>query len=151
MAIRNYRSLHHGVPFVCISIECGESDTNDVFSCPVLSKGKRKNCKFPWGIEPQTFKFHAPMLHHWATQNLRRRGTPSLESNVTCIPRAARIGNVESLVWFHQIIEMVNFKLGSKIKMDVCSSCFHHFCLSYSLHLSAHKFRKGEFIFEVKS
>ena len=25
----------------------------------------------PWGIEPQTFGFHAPMLYHWATETLR--------------------------------------------------------------------------------
>ena len=28
----------------------------------VTSMGQRKNSEFPWGIEPQTFGFHAPML-----------------------------------------------------------------------------------------
>ena len=28
----------------------------------VTSMGQRKNSEFPWGSEPQTFGFHAPML-----------------------------------------------------------------------------------------
>ena len=27
-----------------------------------------KNEKNPWGIDPQTFRFHSPMLYHWATE-----------------------------------------------------------------------------------
>ena len=31
-------------------------------------RGKRKSSESPWGIEPQTFGFRAPMLYHWATE-----------------------------------------------------------------------------------
>ena len=37
----------------------------------VMSVGQRKNSESPWGIEPQTFGFRAPMLFHWATETLR--------------------------------------------------------------------------------
>ena len=39
----------------------------------VLSRAweKEKNSESPWGIQPQTFGFRAPMLYHWATQTLR--------------------------------------------------------------------------------
>ena len=35
----------------------------------ILSRAwdKEKNSKSPWGIEPQTFGFRAPMLYYWAT------------------------------------------------------------------------------------
>ena len=35
----------------------------------VLSRAwdKEKNSESLWGIEPQTFRFRAPMLHHWTT------------------------------------------------------------------------------------
>ena len=38
----------------------------------VLSRvwDKEKNSESPWGIEPQTFGFRAPMLYHWATETL---------------------------------------------------------------------------------
>ena len=32
------------------------------------SVGLRKNSDSPWGIEPQSFGFRAPMLYHWATE-----------------------------------------------------------------------------------
>ena len=37
----------------------------------VTSVGQRKNSESPWGIEPKTCKFRAPMLYHWATETLR--------------------------------------------------------------------------------
>ena len=37
----------------------------------VTSVGQRKNSESPWGIEPQTFGFRAPMLYHWATETPR--------------------------------------------------------------------------------
>ena len=37
----------------------------------VMSVGQRKNSESPWGIEPQTVGFRAPMLYHWATETLR--------------------------------------------------------------------------------
>ena len=40
----------------------------DVF-CLVTRMGQRKNSLSPWGIKPQTFGFHAPMLYHWATDS----------------------------------------------------------------------------------
>ena len=33
---------------------------------------KKKKFESPWGIEPQTFGFSAPMLYHWATEALLR-------------------------------------------------------------------------------
>ena len=35
----------------------------------ILSRAwdKEKNSESPWGIEPQTFGFRAPMLYYWAT------------------------------------------------------------------------------------
>ena len=32
--------------------------------------GQRKNCEFPWGIEPQTFGFCTAMLYHRVTETL---------------------------------------------------------------------------------
>ena len=40
------------------------------FFCLVTSMGQRKNFKSPWGIEPQTFRFCAPVLYHWSTETL---------------------------------------------------------------------------------
>ena len=34
----------------------------------VTSVGQRKNSESPWGNEPQTFAFRAPMLCHWTTE-----------------------------------------------------------------------------------
>ena len=34
----------------------------------VTSVGQRKNSEYPWGNEPQTFAFRAPMLYHWAIE-----------------------------------------------------------------------------------
>ena len=36
----------------------------------VASVGQTKNSESSWGIEPQTFGFHAPMLYHRATETL---------------------------------------------------------------------------------
>ena len=42
------------------------------YGCHLLmSTEQRKNSESPWGIEPQTFRFHTPMLYHWATETLR--------------------------------------------------------------------------------
>ena len=30
--------------------------------------GTKKNSESPWGIEPQTFRFHTPMFYPWATE-----------------------------------------------------------------------------------
>ena len=35
-----------------------------------LAWDKEKNFKSPWGIEPQTFGFRAPVLYHWSTETL---------------------------------------------------------------------------------
>ena len=37
----------------------------------VTSAGQRNNSESPWGIEPQTFRFRAPMLYHWAIETPR--------------------------------------------------------------------------------
>ena len=42
----------------------------DVFRL-VTSVGQRKNSESPWGMEPQTLGFRAPMLYHWAIKTLQ--------------------------------------------------------------------------------
>ena len=42
-----------------------------IFVRLVTSVGQRKNSESPWGIEPQTFGYRAPMLYHWATETPR--------------------------------------------------------------------------------
>ena len=42
----------------------------DVFRL-VMSVAWRKNSESPWGIKPQTFTFHTPMLYHWTTETLQ--------------------------------------------------------------------------------
>ena len=37
----------------------------------VTSVGQRKNSESPWGNEPQTFAFRAPMPYHWGTETPR--------------------------------------------------------------------------------
>ena len=37
----------------------------------ITSVGQRKNYESPWGIEPQTFGFRAPILYHLTTETLR--------------------------------------------------------------------------------
>ena len=56
-----------------VSFELGKEIEKDVF-CLVTSVGQRKKAEYPWGIEPQTFGFCAPMLYRWATE---RRSTES--------------------------------------------------------------------------
>ena len=50
-----------------VSFGLGKEIEKDFF-CLVTSVGQRKNSESPWGIEPQTFRFHALMLYHWATE-----------------------------------------------------------------------------------
>ena len=52
-----------------VSFELVKEVEKDVF-CLVMSVGKRKKPEYPWGIEPQTFRFCAPFLYHWATETL---------------------------------------------------------------------------------
>ena len=66
----------------------------------VMSVGQRKKSESPGGIEPQTFRFPAPMLYHWAT-----------EVHLTCVLHTARISNVDSVMFVDRIGEMVSFKL----------------------------------------
>ena len=42
----------------------------DVF-CLMTSRGQRKNSDSPRQFEPQTFRFHALMLYHWAIKTLQ--------------------------------------------------------------------------------
>ena len=50
-----------------VSFKLGKDIKKDVFRL-VTSVGQRKNSESPWGIEPQTFGFRAPMFYHWATE-----------------------------------------------------------------------------------
>ena len=54
----------------------------------VTSVGHRKNSESPWGIEPQTFGFRAPisMLYHWTTVTLRS----ARSENFFFVPRVTR-------------------------------------------------------------
>ena len=59
----------------CLKIEIREmvsfglrKEIEKDFFCLVTSVGQRKNSESPWGIEPQTFRFHALMLYHWTTE-----------------------------------------------------------------------------------
>ena len=45
----------------------------DIFHL-VTSMGQRKHSESPWGIKPQTFRFQALMLYHWATEIVVSRG-----------------------------------------------------------------------------
>ena len=54
-----------------VSFELVKEVEKDVF-CLVMSVGKRKKPEYPWGIEPQTFRFCVPFLFHWATENGER-------------------------------------------------------------------------------
>ena len=42
-----------------VTFELVKEVEKDVF-CLVMSVGKRKKPEYPWGIEPQTFRFCAP-------------------------------------------------------------------------------------------
>ena len=50
--------------------------------CLVLSVGQIKNSKSPWGIKPQTYGFHAPILYHWATDVNHMSITSNLLSSI---------------------------------------------------------------------
>ena len=47
-----------------ISFELGKEIEKDVFSSCHERGTKEKNSESPCEIEPQTFEFRAPMLHH---------------------------------------------------------------------------------------
>ena len=63
----------------------------------VTSVGQRKDSESPWGIEPQTFGFRAPMLYHWATETLQWA----------------------KFMFVNRIREMVSFELGKEREKDV--------------------------------
>ena len=47
---------------------------------------KGKNSESPWGIKPQAFRFHSPMLYQWARETLRwARSTMKFIWHVSCI------------------------------------------------------------------
>ena len=52
-----------------VNFELGRDIGKDFYRL-VTSVGQRKNSESSQGIEPQTFRFHAPMLYHWATKTL---------------------------------------------------------------------------------
>ena len=71
----------------------------DVFRL-VTSVGQRKNSESPWRIKPQTFRFRAQMLYHWATAT----------------PRWAK--SIARFIWHASCI-----LLGSAMSMASCLSC----------------------------
>ena len=51
-----------------VSFYLGKEIQKDVCRL-VTSVGYRKNSESPWGNEPQTFGFRAPMFYHWETDS----------------------------------------------------------------------------------
>ena len=76
-----------------VSFKLGKDIKKDVFRL-VTSVGQRKNSESPWGIEPQTFGFRAPMLYHWATE------TPRWARSITKFIWHASCILLGSAVWF---------------------------------------------------
>ena len=78
-------------------------------------RGIKTNSECPWGIEPRTFGFCAPMP-------LSRRDTTAseVEVHMTRVLHTAGISNVDSVVFVdRKIRERVGFELGREIKKDV--------------------------------
>ena len=77
-------------------------------------RGKWKNSESPWGIEPQTFGFGAPMLYLWATETMV--SVAYYEVRMTRVLHIARISNVDSVMF-------VNKNSTSRFPIDDSYTC----------------------------
>ena len=103
----------------------------DVFYL-ITSVGQRKNSEFPWGIQPQTFGFHASMLYHWATKTKKLICCKSLPFNsqksLTCNfslqnPHIIqKTGNKNTQINQVKFLSWSNSKFSSLIYKEMCSS-----------------------------
>ena len=61
------------IKMTCLFWETGKKSKCRERFLFVLSRAwdREKNSESPWGTEPQTFGYRAPMLYHWATENPR--------------------------------------------------------------------------------
>ena len=86
-----------------VSFELVKEVEKDVF-CLVMSVGKRKKPEYPWGIEPQTFRFCAPFS---TTEPQRLYGEGGLlQSSYDMLQHTARISNVNSVKFVNRIIHL---------------------------------------------
>ena len=92
----------------------------DVFSS-CYERGTRKNSVTPWGIEPETIGFRAPMLYHWATDSTVSE--VYYEVHVTRVLYTVRVSNVDSVMLVDGTRKTVSFELGKEIEQDFFSSC----------------------------
>ena len=65
-----------------VSFNFGKEIQKDVCRL-VTSVGYRKNSESPWGNEPQTFGFRAPMFYHWETDSTVNE--VCYEVHMTCV------------------------------------------------------------------
>ena len=75
----------------------------------VTSVGYRKNSESPWGNEPQTFGFRAPMFYHWETDSTVNE--VYYEVHMTCVLHTV---HTRYMTW-----ERVSFELGKGKEKDV--------------------------------
>ena len=81
-----------------ISFELGKEIEKDVFSSCHERGTKEKNSESPCEIEPQTFEFRAPMLHHWTVRLHGEQG--SLRSSYDTCPAYCYVVNYyKFFVW----------------------------------------------------
>ena len=64
----------------------------------------------------QTFGFRAPTLYHWATETMVNK--IYYKVHMIRVLHAARISNVNSVMFVNRIREMVSFELGKEIEKD---------------------------------
>ena len=109
----------------------------DVFRL-VTSVGQEENSESPWGIEPQTDGFHAPMLYHWATETLRwARSLRSSYNSRSAYCNVDGVSNVDGVMFVIRIREMVSFELCQEIKKDFfpCPTLVTRRKTSFSIYL----------------
>ena len=84
-----------------VSTRLGKEIEKNVFLFNITSVGQRKNCEFPWGIEPWTLEFCFPMLYHWATET-SWWARPLQSSQKICVLLITRISNVNGIMFCKQ-------------------------------------------------
>ena len=91
-----------------VSFNFGKEIQKDVCRL-VTSVGYRKNSESPWGNEPQTFGFRAPMFYHWETDSTVNE--VYYEVHMTCV--------LHTVHTYYMTWERVSFELGKGIEKDV--------------------------------
>ena len=84
-----------------VSARLGKEIEKNVFLFNITSVGQRKNCEFPWGIEPWTLEFCFLMLYHWATET-SWWARPLQNSQKICVLLITRISNVNGIMFCKQ-------------------------------------------------